>query len=140
MLGINRKRIYHCSIDRLWQAIATREGLAGWLMDSDFEPVVGHAFTFRTDPAPGFDGIVHAEVLELDEPSRLRLAWRGGGLETEVLFILEALEPEVTLLRLTHTGFGLADLVTRVILGMGWRKLLRRSLPEWMEHGAGIGG
>ena len=29
-----------------------------WLMDNDFEPVVGHRFTFRTEPTRGFDGIV----------------------------------------------------------------------------------
>ena len=133
MFEIHRKRTYRCSIDRLWEAIATREGLAGWLMENDFEPTVGHRFTFRTKPSRGFDGIVHAEVLALSSPNHLRLAWRGGGQETEVAFTLEVVEPNVTLLRLAHTGFGgFSGLMTRVILGLGWGKLLRRLLPEWL--------
>ena len=133
MLEIHRKRTYRCSAERLWQAIATQEGLAGWLMANDFEPVVGHRFIFRTDPAPGFDGIVHAEELELEEPHRLRFAWRGGGLEREVAFTLESIEPNVTVLRLVHTGFGVKQLLARVILGLGWRKLLRKNLRKWLS-------
>ena len=133
MPEIHRQRTYRCSIDRLWTAVATRDGLAGWLMENDFEPVVGHRFEFRTAPQPGFDGVVHAEVLQLDEPNCVRYAWRGGGVETEVTFTLEVVEPEVTRLELHHTGFGgLSGLLTRLVLGMGWRKLLRRELPRWL--------
>jgi uncharacterized protein YndB with AHSA1/START domain len=45
--------------ERVWQAITDPRALEAWLMPNDFRPVVGHTFTFRTDPAPGFDGIVH---------------------------------------------------------------------------------
>jgi len=39
-------------------------------MPNDFKPVVGHAFTFRTEPVSqhGFDGVVHCEVLDLEPP------------------------------------------------------------------------
>lgn len=47
---------------RVWAAITSSAALARWLMPNDFEPKVGHEFTFRTDPAPGFDGIVHCKV------------------------------------------------------------------------------
>lgn len=30
---------------------------------NDFEPRIGHRFQFRTEPAPGFDGVVNCEVL-----------------------------------------------------------------------------
>lgn len=133
MLEIQRRRRYCCTVDRLWTAIATSEGLAGWLMDNDFEPTVGHRFEFRTDPVPGFDGIVRAQVLELEAPRRLRLAWSAGSMDTEVLFTVEPIEPGVTELHLAHTGFGFTDLIARTMLGLGWRKLLRKMLTEWLE-------
>jgi uncharacterized protein YndB with AHSA1/START domain len=52
---------------KVWRALTDPGLLASWLMPNDFEPRVGHRFTFRTDPVPahGFDGIVRCEVLEL---------------------------------------------------------------------------
>ena len=44
--------------EKVWRALIDPELLASWLMPNDFEPRVGHRFTFRTDPVPahGFDG------------------------------------------------------------------------------------
>jgi uncharacterized protein YndB with AHSA1/START domain len=62
-------------------SIEVDEFLARWLMPNDFKPVVGHAFTFRTEPVPqhGFDGIAACEVLELEAPRLMILGggWRG---------------------------------------------------------------
>lgn len=133
MYDIRRERVYECSAQRLWQAIATQEGLSGWLMPCDFRPIADHEFSFRTKPAPGFDGIVHARVLEINEPRSLRLTWRSGRLETEVFFTIEPVDATHTRLRVEHTGFsGLLGVVARVALGSGWKKLLRRHLPEWL--------
>ena len=32
--------------------------LAAWLMENDIRPVVGHRFTFRAQPTPGWNGVV----------------------------------------------------------------------------------
>jgi uncharacterized protein YndB with AHSA1/START domain len=89
-------------------------------MANDFEPRLGHKFQFRTKPAPGFDGIVQCEVLELNPPKRLVYSWCGGGLNTQVTWALEAV-PEGTRLRLDHTGFrGFRGWMTSRILGRGW--------------------
>ncbi|WP_405736689.1 SRPBCC domain-containing protein [Streptomyces sp. NBC_01537] len=76
---------------KVWRALTEADRLARWLMPNDFQPVVGHRFTFRTEPRPqqGFDGIVHCEVLELAPQRRLRIAWRGGRLDTTVTWTLE---------------------------------------------------
>jgi uncharacterized protein YndB with AHSA1/START domain len=37
---------------RVWQALTDSALLARWLMPNDFKPVVGHVFTFRTEPVP----------------------------------------------------------------------------------------
>lgn len=135
MFEIHKERVYACSVHSLWRAIATQEGLTGWLMPCDFQPVAGHEFTFRTKPAPGFDGVVHGKVLRVDEPNYLRLAWRSGRLETEVAFTIESVDPQHTRLRVDHTGFaGLSGLVARIALDKGWGKLLRRHLPRWIDQ------
>ena len=88
MRSIKLSRTYRHSRDRVWAAIADSDALADWLMPNDFQPVLGHEFTFRTKPAPGFDGIVRAKVLEITPPERLVLAWKGGPLDTTVTFEL----------------------------------------------------
>lgn len=64
---------------RVCMALTDRDALARWLMPNDFEPRVGCEFTMRTKPAPGFDGVVRCEVLELEEPRVMSWRWRGGG-------------------------------------------------------------
>lgn len=120
--------------ERVWAALTDRDALGAWLMPNDFEPTVGHAFTFRTDPAPGFDGTVHATVLRLDPPSCLEISWRGGPLDTTVRFELSETAGGGTLLILRHEGFaGLSNLIPRLVLGLGWRGLVRKDLPRYLE-------
>ena len=75
--------------EKVWRALTNPELLASWLMPNDFEPRVGHQFTFRTDPVPahGFDGIIRCEVLELRRPGD-GISWAGGGLDTTVTWDL----------------------------------------------------
>ncbi|MFG2056081.1 SRPBCC domain-containing protein [Micromonospora sp. NPDC048930] len=110
---------------KVWQALTDSDLLARWLMPNDFRPVPGHRFTFRTTPRPdqGFDGLVHCELLELDEPHRLRWSWRGGRLDTVVTWTLVP-EGRGTRLFLEHAGFDPDDPVQRrtfTLLDGGWR-------------------
>src|SRR6185437_4413393 len=70
--------------ERVWAALTSSEALAAWLMPNDFVAEVGHDFTLRTKPAPGFDGIVRCRVLELDPPARMVWSWAGGNIDTTV--------------------------------------------------------
>ena len=121
---------------RVWAALTDPAAMARWLMPNDFRPEVGHRFTFQTDPAPGFDGTVHCEVLELVPAERLRLSWRAGRMDTVVTFALAAAEGGRTRLTLDHDGFGMRDLIARVVMGGGWRRILRRKLPAAIADGA----
>lgn len=63
-------------VEKVWRAVATPEGLSSWLTPtSDFQPVPGHQFTFRSEPHGDFDGIIHSKVLELDPPHHLAISW-----------------------------------------------------------------
>ena len=63
---VKYERLSKHPVSRMWDAITDPEAISDWLMPTDFAPRLGHKFQFRTKPAPGFDGIVHCEVIELD--------------------------------------------------------------------------
>jgi uncharacterized protein YndB with AHSA1/START domain len=124
---------------KVWRALTDADLLAQWLMPNDFKPVVGHRFTFRTQPQPAqrFDGIVHCEVLELEPERRLRLAWRGAQIDTTVTWTLAA-EGRGTRLLLEHAGFDPDDPIqqrTYTILDGGWRSHVMRALENLLTTG-----
>ena len=131
--SVLRSRTYGHPIDRVWHALTTPDVLAAWLMPNDLAPRVGHRFTFRTDPSPGFDGVVHSEVLALEAPRRLVLAWRGGGIDTTMTFELSEVRGG-THLSLHHEGFeGFRGRAVGAVLGSGWRGLLASALPAALD-------
>ena len=117
--------------EQVWRAITDSATLAEWMFPNDFEPRVGHHFTFRVpaNPKVGFDGIiVHCEVLECEPPSRLVFSWSAGGpvVDTRVSFRLEP-EGEGTRLFFEHSGFDLAHPFgkqARKGAEFGWAKML----------------
>ncbi len=126
---------------RVWQALTDPALLARWLMPNDFKPVIGHAFTFRTEPVPqhGFDGVVHCELLALEPPRLIRFSWRSDILDTVVSWSL-APEEAGTRLLITHDGFDATDPGQRMamgILGGGWRGHLIRRLGTMLGEGGG---
>lgn len=111
----------------VWRALTDRAVLADWLMPNDFEPRVGHRFTFQTQPLPqlGFDGVVRCEVLECEPPSRLAYSWAGGEIDTRVSYRLER-EGDGTHLFFEHAGFDLeipSNAAAFRGLGSGWANM-----------------
>ncbi len=128
---ITRNLSFPCEM--VWRALTDSAQLGAWLMPNDFRAEIGHRFTFRTKPAPGFDGIVHCEVLELSPPELLVISWKGGPLDTRVSFELVQTSTG-TRLTLRHMGFaGLSNVIPRVALGFGWKDLLVRKLPRHLS-------
>jgi uncharacterized protein YndB with AHSA1/START domain len=130
---------YDHPVERVWAMLTSADALGTWLMPTDFAPVVGHEFTFRTDPAPGFDGVVHCRVLELVEPTRMVWSWRGGPIDTTVTFSLTP-DGDRTRFRMRQVGFaGLGGMLTRVVLASGCRRIYGRVLPAYLDQVAGRG-
>jgi len=126
--------VYPQPLEKVWRVLTDSEAMAAWLMPNDFAPRVGHRFQFRTKPAPGFDGIVNCEVLELDAPHRVSYSWRGGGIDTVVTFTL-APERDGTKLVLEHAGFrGARPFFVSLILGAGWKKIIKLNIPNVMAQ------
>jgi uncharacterized protein YndB with AHSA1/START domain len=122
---------------KVWRALTDPERLARWLMPNDFQPVVGHRFTFRTTPVPGhgFDGVVHCEVLQVSFQELLVYRWRASPLDTTVTWRLVP-EGAGTRLFLEHSGFDPDDEIQRrtfAILDGGWRSHVLRALRKELE-------
>jgi uncharacterized protein YndB with AHSA1/START domain len=128
---IQREILIRQPREQVWQAIAESTALAGWMFPNDFEPRVGHPFTFRVPPNPkvGFEGlIVRCEVLECEPPSRLVFSWSAGGpvVNTRVRFRLEP-DGGGTRLFFEHSGFDLSQPGGNQALKgaeFGWAKML----------------
>jgi uncharacterized protein YndB with AHSA1/START domain len=93
---------------KVWRALTDPALLAEWLLpviDLTLEP--GAAFTFKTQPYPGWDGTVNCKMLEIEEQKKISYAWVVGGemgLNTVVTFTLEPTAAG-TRLSLVQSGF-----------------------------------
>jgi uncharacterized protein YndB with AHSA1/START domain len=121
--------LYPFPPEQVWIALTDPDAMGEWLMPNDFRPEVGHRFNFRTKPAPGFDGIVHCEVLTVEEPTHLAYSWKGGGIDTVVSYRLTR-EGTNTRLVMEQSGFtGLRGHMVSTILGGGWKRMINERLP-----------
>jgi uncharacterized protein YndB with AHSA1/START domain len=118
----------------VWEYLTTAELISDWLMENDFQPILGHEFQFRTKPLPSFDfdGIVYCKVLEIVPLKRLSYSWKGGPakgqitLDSVVQWTL-AEKDKGTELSLLHSGFPDEEGVTIYsIMNEGWLKHMQR--------------
>jgi len=109
---IRREIMVPQSRDQVWRALTDSATLAEWMFPNDFEPQVGHRFTFRVPPNPevNFEGlIVHCEVLECEPPSSLAFSWSAGGLgDTRVSFQVQP-DGDGTRIVFEHSGFDVSQ-------------------------------
>ena len=118
--------------EQVWDAIADSDMLAEWMFPNNFEPRLGHRFTFQVPPNPkvNFDGLtVHCEVLECSPPVRLAFSWSAGELEgTQVTFQLEP-DGAGTRLLFEHSGFELSQTFGEQAFHgaeYGWARMLKQ--------------
>ena len=112
--------------EKVWRALTEPELLARWLL-----PVIGlelregAAFTFRTQPYPGWDGTVNCRVLEIVPHRRLSYAWTVPFLDTVVTFSL-APSAAGTLLSIVQSGFKAEQKREFGGARYGWRMMAER--------------
>lgn len=129
--SVRREVLFPQPREKVWRALTTSATLAEWMYPNDFEPRVGHQFTFRVPPNPKahFDGlVVRCEVLECDPPSRLVFSWSVAGpvANTQVSYRLEP-HGHGTRLLFEHSGFDLSQPGSDQALKgaeYGWAKML----------------
>ena len=91
--------------EKVWRALTEPALLAEWLLPAiGFRLEQGAAFTLRTQPRPGWDGVVSCRFVEIEPLRKLRYTWTVPFLETVVTFTLVP-TPSGTRLTLVQSGF-----------------------------------
>jgi uncharacterized protein YndB with AHSA1/START domain len=79
----------HHPPEKVWRALTDPELLGEWLLPViGFELEPGAAFTFKTQPYPGWDGTVNCRFIEIEAHRKLSYAWTVPFLDTVVTFTL----------------------------------------------------
>ena len=97
----------HHSPKKVWRALTDPALLAEWLLPAiEFKLEPGAAFTFKSQPYPGWDGSVNCRILEIEAQRKLSYTWVVGdmGLNTVVTFTLTP-TASGTHLSLVQSGF-----------------------------------
>jgi uncharacterized protein YndB with AHSA1/START domain len=122
------RRVPH-SLDKVWRALTQGPLLESWLMANDFEPVVGHRFTFHMPPMQGWNGVTDCEVLSVVPREELSYTWNASGdeaatgLRTVVKWTLETIDGGV-LVRMEQSGFREQDQRNFMGARYGWERNL----------------
>ena len=98
------EKVFPYPPEKLWRALTENPLIAQWLMKSDFEPVVGRKFQFRSEPMANWDGVIDCEVLIVDHLKQLSYSWSALGLDSVVLWTLTPAEGG-THVRIEQSGF-----------------------------------
>ncbi len=115
----------HHTPEKVWRALTDPVLLTEWLLPVvGFDLAPGAAFTFTTQPHPGWDGTVSCRVLEVEALKKLSYAWavHGMGLDTIVTFTLTP-TPSGTRLSLVQSGFKPEQKQNSGGARYGWKKM-----------------
>ncbi|MBO9129506.1 SRPBCC domain-containing protein [Bacillus sp. 165] len=130
---IKHRLILNAPISKVWDTVATAEGLALWLMENTFVPKLGAAFTMKSSPRGNWDGTIQCEVTVLEKPHVLAFTWNGGGLDNLLVTIeLKDLDGK-TEFKLTHSGWSEHTKPIRELLDEGWVKHCFVRLTNYVE-------
>jgi uncharacterized protein YndB with AHSA1/START domain len=109
--------------EKIWRALTQGPLIKEWLMDNDFQPIVGHKFNFRSTPVPNWDGIINSEVLIIEPHKRLSFSWSSMGMDSVVVWTLTATGGG-TLLRMEQSGFPSDQSAAYKGATYGWQKFI----------------
>lgn len=130
----------------VWEYLTNAELMDLWLMKSDFQPVLGHEFTFKSNPVPVFewDGIIYCKVTEIVPFTNLSYTWNLGpgdganNLESVVKWELRPTDKGTELI-LEHGDFALLKHISIFdAMNAGWLQNMNKILNRLNEtsHGA----
>ena len=117
------ERVFPHPPEKLWRALTENTLIAQWLLKTDFEPVAGRKFQFRSEPVPNWDGLILCEVLIVEPIKQLSYTWSSMGLNSVVLWTLTPAEGG-THLRMEHAGFPSNRQAAYQGASYGWQEFL----------------
>lgn len=110
-------------LEKVWRALTQGPLIQEWMMDNDFQPVVGHKFSFRSTPVPGWNGVIESEVLDIEPNRKLSYSWSSMGLASIVVWTLAATSSG-TLVRMEQSGFRTDQDAAYKGANYGWQKFI----------------
>ncbi|HLY69699.1 MAG TPA: SRPBCC domain-containing protein [Puia sp.] len=142
--SITQKFFYPQPPQTVWEYLTKAELMSQWLMENDFEPILGYDFQFRIKPIPQFefDGIIYCKVLEIVPFRKLSYTWKAGpgdgqiNLDSIVTWTLVPKDNGTELL-LDHSGrMENADIYSA--MNTGWQKNMAKmdTLIQAAQHGS----
>ena len=109
--------------EKVWRALTEPALLAEWLLPViDLELVPGTEFTYKTQPYPGWDGIVNCRMLEIQERQKISWAWVVGEIDT-ILTITLTPTDKGTHLEIVQSGFRTDQKQASGGARYGWKKM-----------------
>lgn len=123
---IRQTLLLNASVQKVWAAVATAEGISAWFMPNDFEPVEGHEFHIEAGPF----GKSPCKVTVIDPPNRLSFNW---GKDWTLTFELAQCGDQ-TEFTLIHGGwdadkvteFGETHALVRERMNQGWSGMVKK--------------
>ncbi len=109
--------------EKIWRALTEGALIKEWLMENDFQPAVGHRFTFRAKPVAKWNGIIDCEVLLFEPNQKLSYTWGSLGMGTVVAWTLIPTSTG-TILRMEQSGFGPDQDANYKGANWGWQKFI----------------
>ena len=109
--------------EKIWRALTEGSLIKEWLMDNDFQPVVGHSFQFHSTPVPNWNGVIDGEVLVVEPNKKLSYSWSSLGLVSVVVLTLVATKGG-TLVRMEQSGFRPDQEANYQGANYGWQKFI----------------
>lgn len=108
------EREYPHPVEKVWNALTDATLLGQWLMETDFEPVVGRLFNMWCDDGKGGKDRYLCKVLSMTPPGQMCWSWVVDGNQhlgaTEVAFELEKTATG-TKLTIRHSGDGAPEII-----------------------------
>jgi|ERR1700722_1007557 uncharacterized protein YndB with AHSA1/START domain len=108
---------------KIWRALTEGALIKEWLMENDFQPVVGHRFSFRAKPVPKWNGIIDCEVLAFEPNQKLSYSWGTLGTGSVVAWTLIPTSTG-TIVRMEQSGFGPDQDANYKGANYGWQKFI----------------
>ena len=111
--------------EKVWRALTEGPLIEQWLMKTDFEPVVGRAFSLRADPVPNWNGVIDCKVLIVEPGKLLSYTWGTLGMQSVVTFTLTPTDTG-THVRVEQAGFGPNQEANYKGAQYGWQRFTGR--------------
>lgn len=129
--------------ERVWEAIATADGISGWMMPTELEERAGGALTFHMGPTESVGKVTAYEAprrLEYEEDWASLVGQSGEGVTPLVTeFIVEAKSGGTCVVRVVTSAFGQGDDWESEFfdeMSIGWGPMLD-NLRVYLTHFAG---